>query len=189
MRRNYFYASISDSKSINNLIKTLEQYRDGLQGKMELLISRLLDIGVDTAESNTGDYAGFIVFKKHLMADKNGIDGVIVATDGSKMIRKWMKNGKVVSAIVSPLLMAEFGSGWLAKVMSTKDYRGNELGVGQGTFPGQTHAFDKDGWSWTTPDGKEHHSYGEAPTFPMYSATIAILNEIDRIAKEVFGNG
>jgi hypothetical protein len=183
------YVSLSNQKSLEKAIRELKEYKRTLHEKTEQFVARLIDVGIDTAESNCGQYAGLIVFKKHLFTFEDGVDGVIVATDGSKIVREWMRDGSVVSAEVSPLLMAEFGSGWLANVMSTQDYRSNTLGVGQGTFPGQTHAFDKDGWWWQTPDGERHHSIGEAPTYPMYSAMLAMQFEVDRIGREVFGNG
>lgn len=183
------YVSLTTDKSIEKAIEKLEEYKRELHAKTEEFVSRLIEAGIDTAESNCGQYAGMIVFKKHVFTFDDGVDGVLIATDGAKIVREWMRNGSVVSAEVSPLLMAEFGSGWLANVMSSRDYRSNALGVGQGTFPGQTHAFDKDGWWWKTPDGETHHSIGEAPTYPMYSALMAMLFEVDRIGKEVFGNG
>lgn len=163
-------------------MESLENYKAELAQKAQDFVSRLMDIGVETAELNTGQYKGFIVFSKHLFIAEDGVDGAIVATDGTKLIREWYSYGRVVSTEISPLLMAEFGSGWLAKVLD------DVTGVGQGTFPGQHHAFDKDGWDWTTPDGTQHHSIGETPTFPMHSAIVAMEFEIDRVGREVFGN-
>ena len=183
-------ASLTTKGSIDKLIRELEQYKNDLPKKCAEFVSRLLDIGVDTAQDNSGQYAGLIVFQKHVFTFSDGCDGLLVATDGSKIVRKWMRDGHEVSAEISPLLMAEFGSGWLAKVMQTKDYRSNTLNVGQGTFPGQTHAFDKDGWWWKeSPKGETFHSYGEAPTYPMYSAMVSMIFEVDKVGKEVFGYG
>ena len=178
--------SLTKPGSITNAIKELEEYKKEVRNKTELFLSKLIDAGIDTAKSNCGEYSGMIVFEKELIPFKDGCEGLLIATDGQKVIRQWMRNGTVVSAEVSPLLMSEFGSGWLAHVMSTKDYRANDLNVGQGTFPEQIHAFDRDGWWWVTPDGERHHSIGEAPTYPMYSAVMAVLVEINSIAKEVF---
>lgn len=174
--------SINNSKRIEDLINNLEEYKSELVEKAQMFVSRLMDIGIETAEANTGQYRGFIVFKRHMIADKDSADGVIVATDGTKLVREWYRDGRIVSTEISPLLMAEFGSGWLAKVLD------DVSGVGQGTFPGQRHAFDKDGWDWTTPDGETHHSIGETPTFPMHSAALAMEFEINRVGREVFGN-
>ena len=85
------------------------------------------------------------------------------------------------TAEVNVLAMAEFGSGKLAKVLFDIG------GVGRGTFPGQTHAFDDEGWSWKEiGTDRWHHSVGVEPTHPMYNAYIHMLEQIDAIAQEVF---
>lgn len=178
------YLSLTKKGSFEAAIKQLEHYKERLDQNCEEFVRRLMEIGVETAEDNTGRYRGLIVFHKHLYSDDSWVDGVIVATDGTKLIREWYHGGEIVSYEVSPLLLAEFGSGWLAKVLD------HVPGVGQGTMPGAYgHAFDKDGWSWVSPDGEKHHSFGEAPTYPMHTAVYAMMFEIDRIGREVFGNG
>lgn len=169
-----------NSASIQKSIDYLNKYKDTLNDKCQTFVERLLERGIRTAQANSGEYGGMIKFEKKLNPSDYGCDGVLVATDGQKLIREWMRGGNVVSAEVSPLLMAEFGSGWLAKVLDPVE------GVGQGTFPDQTHAFDPHGWWWETPDGEKHHSYGEAPTYPMHAASIAILIDADTVARKVF---
>ena len=168
--------NITKQGDIEKLIKELEDYKEGLLRRRDIFIERLLDVGIRTAKDSTGEYAGMIRFEKEI---EDGI-GLLIATDGQKLIREWKFKGGVKRAEVSPLLMAEFGSGWLAKVLDDVE------GVGQGTFPGQTHAFSPHGWWWTTLDGEHHHSIGESPTFPMHSASMAMIFEIDSIAKKVF---
>lgn len=172
--------SLTTKGSIDNAVKALEKYKSDLITKTERFVEKLLEVGVQSGMANSGDYAGMIVFKKEIVAGSDGVEGLLIATDGQKIIREWKYRGGLKQAEVSPLLMAEFGSGWLAKVLD------NVEGVGQGTFPGQTHAFDSQGWWWETPDGEKHHSYGEAPTYPVHSALFAMMFEIDRIAKGVF---
>jgi len=174
------YVSLTTEGSIEKAIKALEEYKSDILEKTEVLVERLMDVGIESGIANSGDYAGMIVFKKEIVPGSDGVEGLLIATDGQKIIREWKYRGGVKQAVVSPLLMAEFGSGWLAKVLDDVE------GVGQGTFPGQTHAFDKDGWWWETPDGEKHHSYGEAPTYPVHSALYAMMFEVDRIAKGVF---
>lgn len=177
--------NLSKKGDIDKLIGRLEDYKRDLLFKRDKFVRELIKVGINTAKENAGEYAGFIRFEKQI-EDGNGL---LIATDGKKLIREWKCYGGIRRAEVSPLLMAEFGSGWLAHVMSTQDYRSNDLNVGQGTFPNQTHAFDKEGWFWETPDGEKHHSYGEKPSYPLYSATLAMIYEVERIAKEVFSNG
>lgn len=161
--------------TIDELIDYLKEYKVELEKKRLKFVSALMDIGIDAAMAYSGEYAGMIKFEKQL-----GDDSFLIASDGQKIIRQWKYKGGIKQAEVSPLLMSEFGSGWLSEVWFDID------GVGQGTFPGQTHAFDEDGWYWTTPDGVRHHSYGEEPTHPLHHAIIEMMAEVERVAKEIF---
>lgn len=174
------YISLTTKDSIRKAVNELNDYKAELIAKTERMVQRLLDVGCESGIANSGDYSGMIVFKKEVVPGSDGVEGLLIATDGKKIIREWKYKGGIKQAVVSPLLMAEFGSGWLSKVLDDVD------GVGQGTFPGQKHAFDVNGWYWETPDGEKHHSYGEAPTYPVHSAMFAMMFEVDRIAKEVF---
>lgn len=175
------YATLSKKDSIDGLIRALEDYKKSIADKTRMFIDELMNAGIDVAVANEGEYAGMIQFRKEISNTEDGCAGMIIATDGQKMIREWYSNGTIISRTVSPLLMAEFGSGWLANVLSDID------GVGQGTFPGQIHAFDEGGWSWTTPDGVKHHSIGETPTYPMHKAFLEMMDEANRIGKRVYG--
>lgn len=172
--------SLTKKGAVDRAIKELERYKEDMLKKAEMLVSRLMDVGIESGIANSGEYAGMIVFRKEIIPDDTGINGVLIATDGVKLIREWKYQGGIKQAEVSPLLMAEFGSGWLAKVLDPIE------GVGQGTFPDETHAFDVNGWFWETPDGERHHSYGEAPTYPVHSALFTMMFEVERIAREVF---
>jgi len=136
--------SITTPNSITRAIKALEEYRDSLSNKCVEFTSRLMDVGILTAKANEGQYAGMIRFEKKFDKSENGCDAVLIATDGQKITRAWYRNGEPFSVQISPLLMAEFGSGWLANVLDDVE------GVGQGTFEDgdykQKHAFDIDGW-------------------------------------------
>lgn len=165
---------------LKDLIKDLEKYKKDFEEKRIIFLRRLMDVGIEMANKQLGEFSGMVVFEKTI--DDDG--GIIVATDGEKIIRVWYTDKNLTnerSYEVSPLLLAEFGSGWLAEV------KGEIEGVGQGTMPGQTHAFDVNGWWWYDEDGIKHHSYGEKPTHPMYYAVIEMQTQIEAIAREVFG--
>lgn len=174
--------SLTTKGSLEKAIKYLEQYKKDLAKKSEEFISRLIDIGIYAGEINAGQYKNYIVFEKNLNLNKNDCEGLLIAMDKEKIIRQWYRGQTVVSAEVSPLLMSEFGSGWLAEVL----FQSVVGKVGQGTFPEQIHAFDENGWWWTTLDGTKHHSKGEEPTHPMHQAYITMYSQIEKIAKEVF---
>lgn len=170
--------------SIDDLIGALEEYKAFIRSQTELFLSRLADAGIRAAEHNCGKYAGMIEFSKEIK--KDGLSEVcfLIARDKQKVISRWRYRGAPggwKEAEVSPLWMAEFGSGWLAKV----EFPVMQGVVGQGTFPNQKHAFDEDGWSWTDETGT-HHSRGEEPTSPMLKAINQMKEEVGRIAEGVF---
>lgn len=186
-----YYASItpkhsSRSRSIEDLIDELKTYKRELQNKIFIFLDRLLEEGIDVAESNSGTFGQYIIFRKKVTENSNEYLGVLYGYDSKKVMRYWIGEGEKVERYeISPILMAEFGSGWLAQVI------GNVQGVGQGTMPNSKgHAKDISGWRYKDARTKEwKHSYGEAPTMPMHRAMVQMMVSVDRIAHEVFGNG
>lgn len=174
--------SLNNEKSIERAIRSLEKYRDSLPKRSETFVNRLLAVGISTAKVHTGKYGGYIKFERQV----NGTEGMLVATNSKKLVKMWYdKRGrKIGSYEVSPILLAEFGSGWLADVVW------DVAGVGQGTMPNaKGHAKDPQGWQWYDSSGRLHHSIGEVPTYPMHNAMVAMINEINSIGQEVFKYG
>ena len=167
--------------SIQNTISTLQNYKQEILNKCEKLVSELADSGIEVGKSNTGNFGHYIIFSKQIEPNDNGCTAIVVATETGKIISQWQTSDGIKTADVSPLLMAEFGSGWRAQPHFDDD-RG-----GQGTFPEQTHAFDSEGWYWRDLEGNLHHSYGITPTMPMYKAYSYMEKNIISKAKEVFG--
>lgn len=170
--------------SINNIdgiIDYLNEYKSELQDKANEFCLELAQVGVDVAYANSGEWHDFILFKKEQEDDKV----ILIGMDRQKVIKVWytdIEKTNMREYEISPLLLAEFGSGWYAN-----DKHGVE-GVGQGTMPDSYgHAFDPNGWWWYDKSGNKHHSKGEKPSYPMYAATIGMVLEIDRIARKVFG--
>lgn len=170
------------TKSINKAIKDLKNYKQSLITKNELFVSRLIDEGIRVAEVNKGFYGMYIIFEKKL--DNNGSTtvGCLVGKDAKKLPVTWNYYGQLKTREISPILFAEFGSGWLSDVLF------DVSGVGQGTFPDQKHAFDPSGWSYMTQDGEWHHTRGFKPTHPIYKAELSMLDHIIEIAREVYSS-
>ena len=84
---------------------------------------------------------------------------------------------------VNTLLLVEFGAGVFYN--PSDNPKAGEMGYGIGTFPGQIHAFE-DGWYYWGEDEKWHYTHGVKATMPMYSASVAIREQVASIAKEVF---
>ena len=183
-----YYATITPSNkgrsmSIDQLIDELESYKKTLNRQIELFLNRLLDVGISIAESNSGTYGRYIIFEKKVNVSESEYVGILNGRDAHKVFKEWQTRDGTDGYEISPILMAEFGSGWLAQVL------GDVQGVGQGTMPNaKGHANDPKGWYWKDDDGW-HHSFGEAPTMPMHRASVQMLVNINRIAHEVFGNG
>ena len=167
--------------SVRNAINELNQYKEEIQSKAQEYVNRLSEIGIQTAKGNVGNFGRYIVFSKEIDPNKYGCKAIILASENGKIVSKWQTKDGIKSADVSPLLMAEFGSGHRAQNPE------NVPGVGQGTFPGQEHAEDPSGWYWKELDGNLHHSYGVTPTMPMYKALVEMETNAMKIAKEVFG--
>lgn len=181
MAKKTLTATLSVS-SIKNLQKELEKYKADLVKKCDEFVRRLTNEGIEVAKHNTGNYGHYIAFSVKTEPNKDGCKGFLLATETGKIKSVWKTKDGMKTADVSPLLMVEFGSGWRAK---------NPNGVpdvGQGTFPGQSHAFDKEGWYWVDEDDKLHHSYGVTPKMPMYLASLKMQEKVIEIAKEVFEN-
>lgn len=168
-----------DTRSVKMAIRNIKRYQEQLDEKCTLFVQKLADQGITTAKLNAGEYGHYITFSKVITNSRHETVGRLIAV-GTPMER--IRKGQTI--FVDPLLLAEFGSGWESKVLDNVD------GVGQGTFPGQTHAFDPQGWWYIdATTGEKLHSYGEAPTYPMHSASIAMIFAINDVAREVFGNG
>lgn len=182
MAKKIFKADALSPSSIQKLQAELEEYKNSLTKKCETFVKRLAESGINVAKGNTGKFGHYIAFSIKTEPKKDGCNGLLLATDTGKIVSKWQTSDGIKSADVSPLLMVEFGSG--QKAENPK----NIPGVGQGTFPDQSHAFDPNGWYWRDLDGNLHHSKGISPKAPMYKASMEMQNLIVKVAKEVFGS-
>lgn len=172
-----------DLKSIQKALEDIEDYKKTLAYKRTLFLERLLDEGITVAEQNKGAIGKYILFRKEIEDGTNQSVGILIGENTQTIKSEWIvKDDTIKTAELSPILFAEFGSGRLAEVMF------NDISeVGQGTFPGQTHAFDPEGWWYMdAKDKKWHHSVGFKPTHPMYYAEMAMIEKIQAIAREVF---
>ena len=151
--------------SIDAAIKKLEDYRHDLDRKAGLLCERLADMGAMYAEWNFSGvlYAG-------------DIDYSITVNRIDDMHYSVLANGQSV-------LFMEFGAGI--------HYGGGhpleaEFGMGPGTYPGQTHALDPNGWRFKQ-NGRWIHTLGNPAGMPMFNAAKDLEKEITKVAREVFG--
>lgn len=172
-------------EGLGELKKFLEEYRDSLNDKCATLVKRLAQEGISVAEQNVGSFGKYLIFSVETEDPQaDGCKAYAIAGESGKIISQWKTKEGTQSAEVSPLLLAEWGSGVRARPAETLE---NGMKVGQGTFPGQKHAFDKEGWYWQDLSDQWHHSDGVSPSMPMYHAYAGMKTKIREIAREVFG--
>ena len=150
--------------SIENAIQQLESYRDGLNRKAQMLCEQLASMGAMYAEWNFSGvlYAGDIDY--HVEVEERG------------------ENVYAIKASGRTVMLLEFGAG----VRHGYGHPlASEFGMGPGTYPGQKHAFDPNGW-WFRQGGTKIHTYGNAPGMAMYNAAKDLRSEILKVAQEVF---
>ena len=181
MAKRRFTAELSED-GIESLKKQLLDYKRNLNDKCIQFIQRLSDEGIVVARQNVGGFGKYITFSTTITAENGGYHGIMLATNTGIITSTWKTQDGEKSTDVSPLLMVEFGSG-----LKAKNPMGVQ-GVGTGTFPGQTHASDPNGWWYMDLDGVWHHSYGIEPKMPMYKASLEMHKNIARIAREVFSS-
>ena len=153
--------------SIDAAIAELRSYAVSLEAKAGMIAERL---------ANEGYQFAFRMLADHVYSGET-ISSLAV-------IEKSPTSYEITAGSVA-LMFLEFGSGV------------NALPGYQGTFPGQTHAFDPGGWWFPTDDpnlavytneeGQMFgHTYGMKPIRPMYETSKDIRASVERIAREVF---
>lgn len=175
MGKKSFKVDLSEA-SIRQMKRYLENYQINLRNRNVLFVQKLAERGIEVGKQHGGEYGDYLVFTYTRQgAGKTVVSGKITISQTEFIRRYWYYKGEVTYADVSPVLMAEFGSGQYAA-------EGH-----QGTFPGQKHADDPNGWHWTDLEGVTHHSTGESPTEPGHWTVLGIIEEIENVAREVFG--
>lgn len=178
------------TKSIDSLIKELKSYKAGLQTKCHEFVVRLAECGISAAYVSVGEEFGKYITFRSVDTFFNGRAVAIIEGSSPSLWRFWLgEDGRVKSAEINPLLIEEFGSGSKASDASGKENAeiAKKLGMGRGSFPDQTHAF-QDEWWWKDLDGEWHSSSGTEPSMPMFKASLEMRVHIKRIAREVFGS-
>lgn len=157
-----------DTSQIKNLIEELNSYQKSLNEKCVLLTNRLATQGIKVINIEYGSGNG----------------------DSSREHQAWyepqndMIRGKIVVQ-GEDILFIEFGSG--IRFNHSPHPKAHEFGYGVGTYPGQTHAYDPNGWYYRE-NGILHHSLGTEATMPLYKAMQEMCEKVEEIAKEVFSS-
>ena len=166
-------------KGIDSLIRELQKYKDDLPNKCKKLVSELLQRGVEVSKARISDspLGKYVTVTTNISSEKMGCKGILLAKGAVKE-----QDGYEPFSI---LLSIEFGAG--VHFNPTPNPLSAEMGYGVGTFPGQVHAMEPGGWYfWSEEKQQWIHSYGVKATMPMYSADMEIIQNIVKVAKEVF---
>lgn len=170
-------------EGINSIISQLQQYKTDLQRRQERFVRRLAEEGFDIAAIQLNDVEEMDWNERHytsLDTDKQ---------PGTLTIETQFE-GEIASCTLTfsgqQVLFIEFGAGFFWNPLPNP--KESEFGYGVGTFPGQKHANDENGWAYYGEDNQWHRSMGIKATMPMYHASVQIREKVVEIAKEVFGS-
>lgn len=186
-----------DTKELDALADYLDNYAKTFEQKVQTFLERLAEKGIEVASVNGGDFSSYIVYSKKV---ESGTMVKMIAKDREEITNSWYASStskELRQETISPLLMAEFGSGHYA---ISAEGEASGLG-GQGTLNKYGHAFDSNGWYWwsddaTSMDGDplnekngrwRFHSRGTHPSQPLHKAVMACIEQVEGIAREVFG--
>ena len=178
MAKKVFKSDLSVS-GLNALKNQLLQYNDSLSIKCEKLVSRLLQssVAVSKARISESPLGKYVTITTDISADKMGCKGVLLAKGAVKESEGY--------APFSVLLAIEFGAG-IHYNPTTNPLISSEVPYGVGTFPGQTHAYEDMWWYWVENGRAWKPTHGVKATMPMYSADMEIIQNVVKVAKEVF---
>ena len=186
-----------DTKELDALADYLDNYARTFEQKVQTFLEKLAEKGIEVASVNGGDFSSYIVYSKKV---ESGTKVLMIAKDREEITNSWYASStskELRQETISPLLMAEFGSGHYA---ISAEGEASGLG-GQGTLNKYGHAFDTNGWYWwsdeaTSMDGEplnekngrwRFHSRGTHPSQPLHKAVMACIEQVEGIAREVFG--
>ena len=176
MLKRIYEVNVFDDASISNIIRELENYRDELEMKMHILMSRLTDEGIEYAKI----YIGQMDWYGTLGWISSQINGYYDATT----------HRGVIKCDDSRAMFVEFGTGIVG---STHPHPGNLFG-----WIYDVNGHGVGGWWYPTkandpnPNKKEYNGQLYAwtagmPSRPfMYDTGVHLELVIDKIAREIF---
>lgn len=159
-------------KSIQNAIAEIRKYQQSLINKNAEFVRRLAELGIPVIDQNISATAGD--------SDKNHNTYIKINSFGSYAQAQLIVEGR-------DLLFIEFGSGihYNGSAGSSPHPKGQEFGYTIGSYGKGQGANDH--WFYYADTGESVMSRGAEATMPVYKASVEIIQNIRRIAKEVFG--
>ncbi len=178
MAKKTLHCDILSQSSIKQLQKDLQAYQQEVIQKTKELAKRLAEIGVKVAEAKIDEspLGKYVTLKTDITEEKAGCKAILIATGEVKQSEGY--------ADFNTLLAIEFGAG--IHYNPTPNPNADKFGLGVGTFPGQVHAYEDFWFYWDDKQQKWMPTHGVKATMPMYAASVEIITNITKVAKEVF---
>lgn len=156
-----------DRKSIAAAERLVKQYKKDFLVKEQEFVRRLAEIGVRVAS------AGFS------MADYDGVNDVVVSLEKTRDGYNVVASGKTVGFL-------EFGVG---RPDRNPEYNSSEIDYTpppRGSY-GKRQGLNPHGWWFVSGEGaRATHSYGNPPACAMLTARDVVIEQVTKIAREVF---
>lgn len=177
MARRVFKSDLSVN-GIGDLISQLEYYKRDLTARNTLFVERLADVGIPIIDMKIAQAQGD--------SDKDYETDITVVNSMDVVTATITLSGR-------DILFIEFPTG-IYYNNAVHHPKATEFGYGVGTYRKDETGRDSRGlnpgfWWYKDDSGNLHYSIGTECTMPMYSASLEIIREIERIAREVFENG
>lgn len=150
-------------------LKNLKKYIEELGTRTTNFLQELTDSGIPIIDSSIATAQGD--------SDKTHSCYVTVESNNNVFTATLNVQGRDIAFL-------EFGAGYFYNG-STEHPKASEMGMGVGTYPGQTHAFDV-GWWYLDEMGEKRYSHGTEARFPLYRAKEKMVNTFFDIAKKHF---
>lgn len=163
--------------SIQKVIDQVREYQKKVEKAGAEIAKELADLGYQVA---------YGIMSGHVFSGE---------TSESLEVKKVSDNQYILYAASKAILFFEFGAG--VAYADTDHPWASDFGYGPGTYPGNGHWDDPQGWWFPTDDprlivytskktGKSYgHSYGNKPHMPFYKADQAMIDNLVKIAKKV----
>ena len=155
------------------IIDELKNYQKSLRSKNEIFIKRLCELGIPVIDQN--------ILAAQGDSDKNHNIYIKINSFGDYAEAHLICEG-------IDLLFIEYGEGihYNGAAGSSPHPNGEEFGYTIGSY-GQGKG-KNDSWVYVSDSGEWVRSYGTEATMPMYKASVEIIQNIRKIAKEVFSS-
>lgn len=167
-------------REIKQTVNAIERYKKDLNSKVKEFCQALVMFGQVKAiqSANDSPLGKTITITTDISRTATGCKAMLIGIGQTRQSEGYDP--------VNTLLLIEFGSG--INYNPIDNPKANEFGMGVGTFPGQIHAFQEEGWYYWGEDEQWHHSYGVKATMPMYNASKEMRAQIVKIAKDIFNS-